>query len=281
MLIKIILFFILFFIFYLCIYCKNYIDIDNFENNNKICCLFAYYEKDDKYKENLIYFLDNGIYEEIDYYIIINGNCSLEIPNKPNITVFYRENKGFDFGSWSHGLKKISKSYDYYTFINSSIKGPYLKDVNIKWYKPFLELFIDNVKLVGTSINICANHNDDLQNIYNHEAPYPHVQSMFFMIDKEYFDYLQKINFFDEEKLNNITDLDTIIFYYEFGLSQNALTNNWNINSILDHYKNVDYINIKEDINPTSNYGDPYFIGSYFGKTIDPYDVIFFKNNRF
>lgn len=249
-----------------------------------ICCLFAYYEKDDKYKENLTYFLNNGIYEEVDYYIIINGNCSVKIPNKKNIIVFNRENKGYDFGAWSHALKKINKSYDYYTFINSSVRGPYLRDTNVKWYIPFLELFINNVKLVGTTINIYTSNmfnGYSLKKQYNHSAPFSHVQSMFFMIDNDYFNYLQKIHFFNEQKLNNITDINTIIFYYEFGLSQNALKNNWNINSILNEYKNLDYINIKNDINPSTFSGDPYYINGYFGKNIDIYDVIFFKNNRY
>ena len=40
-------------------------NIDNFINtNNKYVCLYAYYEKNDEYKENLIYFLNNGI---LDY----------------------------------------------------------------------------------------------------------------------------------------------------------------------------------------------------------------------
>lgn len=258
---------------------------DSFEDtNNKICCLFAYYEKNDLYKENLNFFLNNGIYDEIDYYIIINDKCTLTLPDKSNIKILYKGNKGYDFGAYSYALKTINKSYDYYTFINSSVRGPYLRDKNIKWYEPFLKLFVNNVKLVGTSINIYSLntfYNYNLKDYYNHDTPFPHVQSMFFMIDKEYFNHLQKINFFDEEKLNNITNINEVILYYEFGLSQIALKNNWNINSILEPYKNLDYINIKKDINPTSNNGDPYYNNSYFGKTIDPYDAIFFKNNRF
>jgi hypothetical protein len=260
-------------------------NVDNFENtNNKICCLFAYYEKNDMYKENLNFFLNNGIYDEIDYYIIINDKCTLTLSNKPNIKILYKENKGYDFGAYSYALKTINKKYDYYTFINSSVRGPYFKNINIKWYEPFLKLFVNNVKLVGTTINIYSLntfYNYNLKDYYNHTAPFPHVQSMFFMIDNEYFNYLQKINFFNEEKLNNITNINEVILYYEFGLSQIALKNNWNINSILEPYKNLDYINIKKDINNTSVNGDPYYTNSYFGKTIDPYDVIFFKNNRF
>jgi hypothetical protein len=35
---------------------------------NPICvCIYAYYEKDEKYKENLRFFLNNGILDNIDY----------------------------------------------------------------------------------------------------------------------------------------------------------------------------------------------------------------------
>jgi hypothetical protein len=103
---------------------------------------------------------------------------------------------------------------------------------------------------------------------------------MFFCIDKKYFDYLKTIHFFNEEEINNMASITDVILHKEIGLSQHALKNNWNINCILDKYKNVDYINLKNDINPTSNSGDPYYENSYFGKTIDKYDVIFWKNNR-
>ena len=76
------------------------------------------------------------------------------------------------------------------------------------------------------------------------------------------------------------TDINKIIAYKEMGLSQYALMNGWNINSILSKYKNIDYRKINKDINPTSNNGDPYYTDGYFGKTINKYDVIFLKNNR-
>lgn len=49
----------------------------------------------------------------------------------------------------------------------------------------FLELFNNDIKIVGTSINIYSsnkfgsNSEYDLTNIYNKNPPYSHVQSMF------------------------------------------------------------------------------------------------------
>ena len=250
--------------------------------NNKICCLYTYYEKNEQYKDNFKFFLENGIYDEIDYYIIINDSCSVNIQNKENIVIFNRENKGYDFGAWSHGLKKITKKYNYYAFINTSVKGPYLYNKCENWYEPFIRLFNKDVKIVGTTINIYMNNqfnNINLNKMYNKNKPFNHVQSMFFIIDTEYLNYLNSINFFDEDKINKIDDFNYLIVNYEFGLSQHAIMKNWNINCILEPYRNQDYRTLTNNFGDNNN--DLYFIGKYFGKTIDPYNVIFFKTNRF
>jgi hypothetical protein len=96
----------------------------------------------------------------------------------------------------------------------------------------------------------------------------------------DYFNYLKQIDFFNEEELNRVSDIFYVIAYKEFGLSQHAIKNGWNINCILDKYRNLDYRTLTYDINPSSNKGDPYYPNSYWNGTIDKYDVIFFKNNR-
>ena len=257
------------------------------ENNiqNKICCLYVYYEKNNNYKFNFIYFLNNAILDDIDYYIIINGK-NIEIPiyilQKDNVKVFYRPNNGYDFGAYSHAIKKIDKDYDYYFFINTSVLGPFITNKNKKWTDYFIELFNKNVKVVGTSINIYRKYNVqnyNLINMYGKKKVFSHIQSMFFCIDNEYFNYLQNIHFFHEEELNN-KDFNYIIAYKEVGLSQIALNNNWNINCLLPKYKNLDYRRLNYDINITSRNGDPYYDKSYFGQNIKKEDVIFYKNNR-
>lgn len=261
--------------------------LENFKNSNKICCLYAYYEKNQLYKDNFIYFLNNGILDHIDYYIIINGKCSVIIPKKNNIIVFQRENIGYDFGAFSYSIQRINKEYDYYFFLNTSVIGPLWKtnyENSIKnWTIPFLKLFNKDVVLVGTSINILTNNNIgkyDLKKIYGKNGPYSHVQSMFFCINNEYYNYLKKINFFNESEMNNAPKLLYIIAYKEIGLSQIAIKNGWNINSILSKYKDLDYRTITQNINLSSGSGDPYYKGRYFGDSIDKYEAIFYKNNR-
>jgi hypothetical protein len=235
------------------------------------------------YKDNFKFFLENGILDDVDYYIIINDKNSLTIPKKNNIYIYYRENKGYDFGAYSYALKKIDKIYDYYFFINTSVRGPHLFNKKDKWTNYFLRLFHKNVKVVGTTINIFPYNiytEYNLDKIYNKKEPFVHVQSMFFCIDKEYLKYLQSINFFNEEELNKAPNINYVIATREIGLSQYALKNGWNINCLLPKYQNINYLDIKNDINPSSIHGDPYYFNSYFNNTINPYEVIFFKTNR-
>ena len=243
----------IFIIFIICILFYTYKFFYNTEffttHNNKILCLYAYYEKNDLYKNNLQYFLNNGILDNIDYYFIINGKSTINIPNKPNIHVINRENKGYDFGAYSHTITNhITTKYDYYVFMNASVSGPHISPQykNKKWFELFLELFNDasNIKLVGTSINIYdidTYNSTDLRTLYGNKPVFVHVQSMFFILDSDGFNYLHNIGFFsDEQELNTKENINDVILYKEFGLSQHILNNNWNINCILSKYRGID-----------------------------------------
>lgn len=171
--------------------------------DNKICVIYNYYEKNELYMENFRYFLKNGLLDEIDYYIIINGSCSIELPNKSNIFIYYRENIGYDFGAYSYIINnKLTKEYNYYFLINTSVRGPYLRDSSKKWHEYFIDLFHDNVYLVGTSINICKNNELCLSN--HKKSINPHVQSMFVVINKKFFNDLVEDNFFNEEEISKM-----------------------------------------------------------------------------
>ena len=109
---------IIFLIIYKIIF--NEYNIENFNSINELCCIYAYYEKNEQYKENFKYFLKNGICEQIDYYFVINGFISDDIDlkkylNKSNIKFIYRENKGWDFGAYSHVLN----NYIYFSSVTS------------------------------------------------------------------------------------------------------------------------------------------------------------------
>lgn len=251
-----------------------------------VAVLYCYYEKNELYRNNFQYFLKHGLSSpnpNIHYFIAINGKCTVPIPSDQRIHVFHRENRGYDFGGWSHLLSQIGPvEYEYYFFINTSVCGPY-GDNKADWVDSFIDLFTSpNVKVVGTSINVYRPSSYDkhnLEDIYDHPAPFPHVQSMFFGIDRQYKNYLTSVGFFDEERYNSMSFSDLIVFA-EIGLSQLAIRQGWNINCILPEYRGRDYRTIRDDPNWSSNNGDPYYPGCYFGKTIRKEDAVFFKSWR-
>lgn len=260
--------------------------------------LYAYYEKNDMYKENLRYFLDNGLIESVDAYIISNGPVSVQIPE--GVTLLCRENRGADFAAWNHGLKYLSqnnKTYDYYFFINTSIRGPFLpKYYTGTWLDAYLQLFtyMDDSKgairpeihLVGCTIcnlSTKSEYNPIIQEIVrarglNRHPPFTHVQSMFFGITKRALDHVYLKGLFD---YSGATIADTV-FNQEITLSQMILDNGWNINCMLNAYRDINWLDIRTDCEVIGAHsgGDLWWNNAYFGKNIHPYEVIFFKNNR-
>lgn len=253
--------------------------------NNKIAFYYCYYERDEQCKENLNFFLKHGLLDHVDYFFIINGKSSVPFPEAKNLFVFQRENCGYDFGAYAYVLEKFDFSrYDYHFFCNTSVRGPFLPpNTTYKdWTEPFLELLNCEVKLVGTTINVLSgNYFNHLNEKYLHSKrnAIPSVQSMMFAIDKECFEYLNKKKFFDLDKICKFS-FEEVIAYNEINLSILVLQNGWNINCIAPKYRGKDYRLINADFNPTSLSGDPVYPGAYFGKTLHPYDVIFFKTNR-
>lgn len=252
--------------------------VQAFNYKPKLSCIYAYYEKNDIYRDNLVHFLSNGgILPHVEYYFVINGDSSVQISESPNIHVIYRENKGYDFGAWGVAITAYPEllTSDYVFFMNTSVRGPFTDEND--WTRPFIRLFRSpDVRLVGTSINICTS--DFSKFSFGPRPVYPHVQSMFFVLDNTGLNFLVGTNIFEVEDHMQFEDL---IGEKEVGMSIALLHNGWNINCILGRYKNLDYRSLVSDINPTSRSGDAYYEGSYFGESIKPTDVIFYKNTRF
>lgn len=224
-----------------------------------------------------MFFLKRGLNEHSDFLFIINGTCSVKIPALPNVKIIQRDNEGFDFGAWTEGLNYINiNQYDYFIFLNTSVRGPYLKNKHIPWQRQFTDMLSDDVKLVGTTINICTMDLHQLRSS-KFKKPYTHVQSQVFCVDRECLLFLKDKIFVPHNSKHSFED---VIAMKEVSMSQYVLHNNWNITCMLPLYQNVDYRKVKKDFNETSLMGDPSFKGRYFGDTYSPYEVVFIKTNR-
>lgn len=249
---------------------------------SNILILYCYYEKNNIYKNNLDLFLKLGLYNECDYLFIINGEVSIKIPEQNNIKVLFRKNEDYDFGAYNYALSTIDISkYDYYFFMNTSVRGPFIPTyTNVKWYQPFINLFTNEVKLVGTTINILNTDSTESNAFYNitkFTKPYTHVQTQMFAMNRECLEFLISSKLFSNNDYNNYVEFIAI---KEILMSQLVLKNNWNISCIIPEYQNIDYRILKNDVNFSSINGDPNYTNACFGRTIHPYESIFIKINR-
>jgi hypothetical protein len=237
--------------------------------------IYAYYEKNDEYKKNLEYFLQKGVFPDMHYLIVVNGKCTVSLPLPPNVRMVYRKNKGFDFGGFAHGLSLISPDhYDYFFFMNSSVRGPYLyphEDVS-SWSDKFIQLFQGDVHLVGCTINMCT-----IPPKKDGTAVLHHVQSYFFVLDRPALDLLQPTIF------TTLTmSMKQTISEKEIGMSQRILKHGWNISCTAKKYQGYDYRQVQHNLNLSSRFhgGDPCYPDAYFGDTLDAREVVFIKTNR-
>lgn len=250
--------------------------------NLKTVCLYAYVERSQNDKDNIEYFLSNGLESDMHYIFIINGPYTVKFPTRNNIDILLRKNSGYDFGAWAYALRNHKRlanlEFDYYLFINASVKGPYIQPSEKgSWYKQFTHLINEEVRLVGTTINI---HTVDIQSLEKKgfHTPFTHVQSMVFCMDRECLKFLRPKVFYISKK----ESFGDIIVNHEIGMSQYVLKNGWNISCLAKRYQGVDYRKPHINFNTSSSKygGDPYYKGAYFGGTLDKYEILFLKTNR-
>ena len=238
----------------------------------KTLVLYVFHEYNDLVKS----FIEKAIFKDdnIDFMIICN-NLYYKIENLPDYVIYKnRNNIGFDFGGWSHGLltNDFYKNYDNYICINSSAVGPYLpKNYNGKWTDFFINGLKDNVKLFGSSI-------------YKDFNP-PHVQTFIFSLEKETLEFLIDKKIFS--LTNHYEKLWDTVMVKEIYMSDLILQNKWNIGCLIPNYKDYDFVKIIENndvnntiINENLEYKSDIMYNEFYKKYWTETDIIFFKGNR-
>jgi hypothetical protein len=239
----------------------------------KSVIIYTYYNSPSS-NYNLQFFVKKELKERenIDYVIVINGfhyDPSIVFPRIPNLTIIKRENKGFDFGGHCVALQHIQDNnhiYDYYFFMNSGVFGPIIPtyvQTQVHWSNSFIQKINDVVKLVGTTI-VCLPS-------YDAGGYGPKVEGFFFMVD------IIGLNILLKEKTvfcNHATKYDAIV-NGEYGLSKTILKYGYSIDCMLNRYKNIDW---RDKRNYTLNNNlHPSRKNSFYGYSIQPYEVIFHK----
>ncbi|KAI1379563.1 hypothetical protein F4677DRAFT_409685 [Hypoxylon crocopeplum] len=237
--------------------------------------LYAYKESENA-RENIKFFLDQGLHGSADFIFILNGETDIAdlIPRENNIRVIQRPNSCFDLGAFGEVLRKgaLWKKYKRFITMNASIRGPFLPYYSKRcWSDAYLERVTEDVKLVGMTVNC---------------GPRPHVQSMIWATD----DVGMELLLYPPANASKPdiygTARDTVAFggcYKEFhqaihaeigatGVIRNA---GYKVSAMMSAFQGEQYLDKCRE-HPK----DLLFDGRYFGTNIHPYETIFFKANR-
>lgn len=232
----------------------------------KVLVLYAYHHTPSTYI-NMLFFMKYGIVPGVDYMMIINGDDWEPSIPLDGVSVVCRPNVGFDFGAYGSVLTpEIVDRYDYFVCMNASVIGPLWRpgsDHPADWTSLFIDMLSDDVALVGTSI-VCLPASDA-------GGPGPRVEGFIWATDKRGMRLLVQSPFvFSQHK----TKTDAIL-KGEYELSKIILSHGLNIGCILSRYKNIDW-RLPEN-HQMNGCIHPSRLGSYFGGTIDPFEVVFHK----
>jgi hypothetical protein len=223
------------------------------------------------YNNRVEHFINNGIFydENIDFIIISNNkNNNFEVPHF--VKKMFRDNVGYDNGGWSEALltNNLYQNYDNFIFLNSSVMGPYVASYFTgKWTDIYLNGLKNNVKLFGSTINL------------NNCRTSAHVQSYIFAMDKITLQYLINCEIFSIT--NYAKNFDEAICNKEVLMSSKIIQNGWNIGSLLECFKDVDFTFTQKSF---ADYNlkvldDP--MGSYYrGAVWNETQLVFIKGNR-
>lgn len=113
--------------------------------------LYTYAESENA-RENLQFFLKNGLHQRADFLFILNGETMAPdiIPDEPNIRIIRRENKCYDIGAMGQVLMQddLWKKYKRFITMNASIRGPFFPVHSPTcWTDAFLNRITDKVKV--------------------------------------------------------------------------------------------------------------------------------------
>lgn len=248
----------------------------------KVAIIYHYYEVDETYRDNLVFFLNVGVDERADYFIFISGECSCPLIYRDNVKYIFIENKNHDYGGIVNFVKRYKDvTYENYIFINSSMRGPFTPTyIKSCWYDNFLDRISDKIAIVGGSINLLpekSSHSRHFSTKFDYSAPYIHVQTTAYAMSHDAFNSLIDSGIFSiEESL----DKNEIISCYEIRITQELLKQGLSISSLLPLYEYFDSSSRDIKYKGTLYHGDPLYKDAFFGRSIHPYENIFVKTNR-
>jgi hypothetical protein len=243
----------------------------------KTLVMYCYFETPQSLA-NFEFFAEVGMDadEQTTFVVVVNGwLCSVPLTEDRNRIVLRRDNAGFDFGAYRHGLDYLAKKFGcpveelpfgHFVFLNSSVAGPFLPAYFPKerhWTSVFTSRLNDRVKLVGASI-FCLPRTD--LGGYG-----PRVEGYCFATDRAGLGILWR----DEKVFIDHPTKTSAIVDGEYGMSRAILRAGFSLDCLLYKYQGLDW---SDPANWDQNANTPPSRqGTYDGISIHPFEVVFHK----
>ena len=193
------------------------------------------------------------------------------------LTFLHRtENEGMDIAAHNVTLAFLQsqrklKSYKYFIFLNSSIKGPFFPTwvpESWQWTYAFTARLTETVKAVGSSLT-CLPERDP-------GGPGPKLESWAFAVDSMGLSILMEEGIFEVRTCKICTE--GVVVKGEYGLSSALLSRGYNIATLLSMYpKGIDWRDPKH--HTCNDFVHPSRHGTYDHITMHPYETIFVKSS--
>ncbi|RYP21193.1 hypothetical protein DL765_002332 [Monosporascus sp. GIB2] len=242
--------------------------------------LYAYSETENA-RENLRYFVANGLHGAADFVFVLNGPTDAAptlIPRgRPNVRVVSWPNTCYDLGSHGEVLRKdgLWKGYDRFILLNASVRGPFVPYWSgACWSDVYLDRVTEKAKLVGMTVNC---------------RPQMHVQSMVWATDSAGMELLLYPRRDESEgdggrlvALQGCYDEKDVAIGAEVGATAAIRGAGYEVDAMMAAFhggsSGWDYCESEAGIGASA--GDVLFDGAYFGTNVHPYETVFFKANR-
>jgi hypothetical protein len=190
--------------------------------------LFVFFHYDDLVKS----FFKNALFKDdsVDF-VVISNNPTVDFEVPPYVTKIQRENVGYDFGGWSHGLLDGDRylGYDNFIFVNSTVVGPFLPSYyKGKWTDIYIGGLENGVYLFGSTINTCKRPEE-----------LSHVQSYIFSMRIDTLRLLMMNGIFSTT--NYVGNRSDAINKREIMMSNIVRHHGGNIGCLINDYQGVDF----------------------------------------
>ena len=258
--------------------------IEKYQNPDKTLIVYCYYETKDT-KDNLEFFVKNGLIESInyDFAIIVNNSlCTITFPKISNLVVINRTENESDLQTYSWYIKNLEmkttdpfSKYKYFYFINSSCIGPFMPITSASNWIDTLNTTMNVYELIGPIAEFPPDtYGFDALSIKSTKN-IPYIHTYMFGLGKEGFLIVKDILL----DLKSDATKEFITYNTERIISSKIILAKHKIKSFLLKYKNIDINNEKFWDKSNSN-GDPEAPEKYDGIDINPLEVMFVKNIR-